>query len=158
MLLALRGGWVGVQFPGEKALHNTRMAHLSRLSFSLVFVFLLFCFHSVPSSVLSIPQLLHMWYHPRFLSCIFCQLYPTRITNLATRDFCVDSASLGSSIFLWSIRCLYHCCLCCPHPLSMRQSCQPWAIHICTIMSNNPWDLWNILTILTSRTKCAPNW
>ena len=28
------------------------------------------------------------------------------------------------------------------------QSRQPGAIHICTILSNNPWDLWNILTIL----------
>ena len=43
-------------------------------------------------------------------------------------------------------------------PVTLAQSCQPWAIHICTIMSNNPWDLWNILTILTSRTKRAPNW
>ena len=26
----------------------------------------------------------------------------------------------------------------------------PWAIHICTIMGNNRWDLWNILTISVS--------
>ena len=44
--------------------------------------------------------------------------------------------------------------------LYLLQSCQPWAIHICTIISNNPWDLWNILTILTSRTKArlTDNW
>ena len=32
--------------------------------------------------------------------------------------------------------------------LTANQSRQPGAIHICTILSNNPWDLWNILTIL----------